>query len=155
MTKIVFEVRRIVFAIRECHRFLDRTQELATVGFLPSKLTAAHLAWRSFSPFCHSTAAIPLPSRLLRQAHRGLPKQKDRDKVFEFKMSVVLDNARCEKSREWLTEGKLGCCRAFVECDKRWCACSCSVRGGRECWLCREALHTPAGGTGPRRISGL
>ena len=45
-------------------------------------------------------------------------------------MSVVLDNAHSEKSREWLTEGKSGCCRAFAE-HNCLCACSCSV-GGRQ-----------------------
>lgn len=118
-----------MFAIRKCHRLLDRTQEQDTVGFLPSKLTAAQLAWKSFSTFCHGTVAIAMPSYQHWQAHGGLLKLKVWDKAC--KISNVLGNIHSEKSRGWLTEGKSGCCRTFVRQDKRWCA---SMEEGREPW---------------------
>lgn len=105
-------------------------------AFCHPKLTAAHLAWKSFTTFLHFTVAISTPSHLLGEAHRGLLKPKVWDKVYEYQMSVVLDNTHSEKSGESLTEGKSGCCRAFAEHDNFLCACSCSVMGGREHWPC-------------------
>lgn len=49
--------------------------------------------------------------------------------MYEYQMSAVFDNTHNVISREWLTEGKSGCCRAFAEHDNFLCSCSCSVVG--------------------------
>lgn len=65
------------------------------------KLTTAHLAWKSFNTFHHFTVVIS--TLLLWQACWGLLKQKDRDKVYGYQMSVVSEDGHSEKSREWLS----------------------------------------------------
>ncbi|PKU44953.1 hypothetical protein llap_4735 [Limosa lapponica baueri] len=80
--------QRIMFAIRECHRLLDRTQELATVGFLPSQInrcTSGVEELQHFPPFyCCNVYAITVTGPLRATEAKGLRRSAQISNVCGF-----------------------------------------------------------------------
>lgn len=142
-----------MFSIRECHHLLDRTQELATLGFLPSQINCCtsdaeelhHLP----AFYCCSICTIPPAWTDRLRAQKGLRQSVQGSNVWGFGQSSS------EKSREGLSDGKSGCCRACAECD------NCSVPGpapwGHTGTVAGQggALQTPDGETDSSKSSGL
>lgn len=125
-----------MFSIRECHHLLDRTQELAAVGFLPSQInccTSDAAELHHLPPFyCCSTCTIPPAWTDRLRAQRGLRQSVQGSGVWGFGQSSS------EKSREGLSDGKSGCCRAFAECG--YCSVPGSLGTHRE-RLCRPHME--------------